>query len=309
MGVESSKIDFFAIEPRTLRLGRLLATRCSAKQPKFALASFGRFWVIRVQKGAKIRKKIRQKYDFEFIDTEIGCKVDSDASNVWLKFGRDTSYRSGDTTIWSFWVYLNLFPNTIFRYFRKFAKNQPFEFSLPILVGIFHSSRTVEGCKCFTVESGVTPKCDTDFQNSPTVKFFVFVLGRSNSTFRRRLTRTNDWWRNDGIPRGVLMIKQFETTGSVWNRLRPSRGRLERRQRCQRSRDHMGLLRSLISSSSFIRLINHLQNGSRFAQLSRYFSAQIFEHVLAISSLLPELCCDFIVSHFICPNVRKTYLW
>jgi hypothetical protein len=59
-----------------------------------------------------------------------------------------------------------------FQNFRKFEKNQPFEFSSPILVGMFLSSRTVESCKCFIVESGVTPKYDTDFQNTPNRKVF-----------------------------------------------------------------------------------------------------------------------------------------
>jgi hypothetical protein len=79
-------------------------------------------------------------------------------------------------TILSFGVYLKPVSEYHFRYFRKFAKNQPFEFSSPILVGMFLSSRTVEGCKCFTVESGVTPKCDTDFQNTPNRKVFRFRL-------------------------------------------------------------------------------------------------------------------------------------
>jgi hypothetical protein len=60
--------------------------------------SFGRFRVIRVQKFAKARKKFA-KNRISNLDTEIGWKVDSDASNIWLKFGRDISYRSRDMTI------------------------------------------------------------------------------------------------------------------------------------------------------------------------------------------------------------------
>jgi hypothetical protein len=56
----------------------------------------GRFRVIRVQNVAKARKNY-QKYAIEAIDTEIDREVVL-CKNTLLKFDRDVSDRSGNTT-------------------------------------------------------------------------------------------------------------------------------------------------------------------------------------------------------------------
>jgi hypothetical protein len=98
VGVESSQIDFFLLNPESSDLAgsyRHGDPRSSRSLSWLASAVSELFEFKKSRKSVKIR----QKYDFEFIDTEIDCKIDNNASIIWLKFGRDIFYRSGDTTI------------------------------------------------------------------------------------------------------------------------------------------------------------------------------------------------------------------
>jgi hypothetical protein len=47
----------------------------------------------------KTRQKFTQKSAVDAIKTKLAWEVGRDAWNIWLKFGRGISYRSGDTTI------------------------------------------------------------------------------------------------------------------------------------------------------------------------------------------------------------------
>jgi hypothetical protein len=78
----------------------------------------------------------------------------------------------------NFWVYLKLVSEYHFRYyFRKFAKNEPLEFSSPNSVGMFPLTRTVGELQVFRrITSGVTPKRNTDFQNTPNGNIFRIGL-------------------------------------------------------------------------------------------------------------------------------------
>jgi hypothetical protein len=115
--VESFKIDFFLLNPESSDLAgsyRRGDSRSSRSLSWLASAVSELFEFQKSRKSVKNSPKIR----FEFIDTEIGSKADSDASKFWLKFGRVPEIRRFEV----FGVYLKPVSEYHFRYFENSPK-------------------------------------------------------------------------------------------------------------------------------------------------------------------------------------------
>jgi hypothetical protein len=60
--------------------------------------------------------------------------------------------------------------------FSKIRQNSRSSFFVTKLMEMFLLTKIVDGFKFFTMESGVTPKCDTDFQTTPYHNIFRIRL-------------------------------------------------------------------------------------------------------------------------------------